>query len=373
MIPNSFQVSVHPIPSPEQLSALPPSPGIYSLQIGNGARHLTWCPNLRKRLTRLLDSSYTLWERIRQNLTQVECWPTNSKLESALLMHRLARQHFPNDYMKRLRLRLPHFVALTDGGGFPRLAGVRDISRKENNAGIWGPFPSRDAAEYYQEQATVLFQLRRCTETLSPREDHPGCIYGEMNQCLRPCQARVSRDEYASEARRVQEFLTTNGRSLTTSLTEARARACDGVDFEAAAQLHKRIEKVQAAIAARDKAVAELDSFNGVALTRGSTPHEFRLWPMSQGYWQEPVALDCAWQIERLRPLDVEIRERLTDRLSQAQNGDRQIEDLAIFSRWYYSSWRDGEWFPFRNLNDLNYRKLVRTLSKMAQANSTKE
>jgi len=373
MIPNPVHVSVHPAPSPEQLAALPHTSGLYSLRIGSNPPHLAWCPNLRKRVSRLLDSSYTLRERLRENLADIECWPTGSKLESALLMYRLVKHHFPNDYMKRLRLRLPHFVALANGGGFPRLAGVRDLSRKEASAGIWGPFPSRDAAEYYQEQAVSLFQLRRCTETLSPHEDHPGCIYGEMNQCLRPCQAHVSKEEYASEARRMRDFLATNGRSLTSSLSEARTRACDEMDFEAAAQLHKRIERVQAAIAVRDKVVAELDEFNGVALTRTSTPQEFRLWPMAQGYWQEPVVLDCAWQAERPRPLDMEIRERLTDRLSQTRNEGRQIENLAIFSRWYFSSWRDGDWFPFRNLNDLNYRKLVRTLSNMAKENAAKE
>lgn len=368
MIPNPVHVPVSPNTSPVHLAAaVPQTAGVYSLRIGDNPPHLSSCPNLRKRITRLLDSSYTLGKRLHENLAEVMCWPTGSKLESGLVMYRLVKQHFPNDYMKRLRLRLPHFVALAAGSGFPRLMGVRDLPRAENSAGIWGPFPSRDAAEYYQEQAVALFQLRRCTEILSPHEDHPGCIYGEMNQCLRPCQAHVSREEYASEAERVSEFLQSNGRTLTASLSEARTRASEGMDFEAAAQLHKRIEKVQAAIAARDKVVAELNEFNGVALTRGLTPEEFRLWPMLQGCWQEPVVLHCAWQAERLRPLDVEIRERLAERLSTAPCPHPSTEDIAIFSRWYFSSWRDGDWFPFRDLRDLNYRKLVRTLSNMAK------
>jgi hypothetical protein len=36
---------------------------------------------------------------------------------------------------------------------------------------------------------------------------------------------------------------------------------------------------------------------------------------------------------------------------------------MAVFARWYYSSWRDGQWFPFLKLADLNYRKLVREIS----------
>ena len=48
-----------------------------------------------------------------------------------------------------------------------------------------------------------LFQLRRCQEDLAPSPGHPGCIYGEMGKCLRPCQEAVSREEYAGE---VEDF-----------------------------------------------------------------------------------------------------------------------------------------------------------------------
>ena len=34
-------------------------------------------------------------------------------------------------------------------------------------------------------------------------------------------------------------------------------------------------------------------------------------------------------------------------------------------TRWYFSSWRDGDWFPFRGLEDLNYRRLVRGISNL--------
>jgi hypothetical protein len=48
-----------------------------------------------------------------------------------------------------------------------------------------------------------------------------------------------------------------------------------------------------------------------------------------------------------------------------------RAEHLAIFSRWYYSSWRDGHWFSFRALADLNYRRLVREISAMAKAETS--
>src|SRR5207244_6958620 len=62
-----------------------------------------------------------------------------------------------------------------------------------------------------------LFQLRRCEDNLAPSPEHPGCIYGEMNKCLRPCQQVVSIEEYRGEAHRVEEFIRTDGASLRES------------------------------------------------------------------------------------------------------------------------------------------------------------
>ena len=66
--------------------------------------------------------------------------------------------------------------------------------------------------------------MRRCQENLEPSPQHPGCIYGEMNMCLRPCQQVVSREEYMSEVQRVEEFLTGDGAALISVASAARDR-----------------------------------------------------------------------------------------------------------------------------------------------------
>ena len=88
---------------------------------------------------------------------------------------------------------------------------------------------------------------------------------------------------------------------------------------------------------------------------------------MIAGLWQPPVTLDLLDDGLRPKSLDSQIRELLAARLATIDsNGDR-AEEIALFSRWYHSSWRDGEWFPFEKLSSLNYRKLVRAVSKLAQ------
>ena len=256
---------------------------------------------------------------------------------------------------------MPWFVAMISEDGFPRLSIQNSTPARHSQ--VFGPFRTRDLASEYEQRTLGLFQMRRCTESLKPTPDHPGCIYGEMNQCLRPCQAAVTREEYASEAARVSEFLATNGKNLETALLMARDRAAEATDFEQAAYLHKRLERVQESATARDAAITQLDRFNGVALTRGTRPREFRLWPLFGGFWQEPLTLDFPAEHSYATSLDRELKEKLAAALATPICEGNKLEALAIFSRWYYSSWRDGEWFPFRAMEDLNYRKLVRQIS----------
>ncbi len=263
---------------------------------------------------------------------------------------------------------MPWFVALTEWETFPRLSTTNRLRRKAK--AVFGPFPNRDVAQHYEQEVLGLFQMRRCTETLVPKPDHPGCIYGEMNQCLRPCQCAITVDEYKTEVQRVTDFLLSNGRTAIGTLQAARDRATEQTQFEHAAEMHKRIEKMRTAAMLRNDAITEIRQFNGVALTRAVAPGYVRLWPMVGSCWQEPLALEVATQASGTRSLDAELRERLSSALGSPSRTEKPLEDLAIFSRWYYSSWRDGEWFSFRTITDLNYRRLIRELAKLVRPES---
>lgn len=353
----------------EDILAIPGSHGIYSLATSGNPPHISWSINLRRRLNRLLvPSSYTAstgsLSDFARKITLVSYWPVSSRLETALILYELTRHAYPDSYLRRLHLRMPWFIGLTQAAAFPRLEVSNRLSR--NNPHRFGPFRTRESAQLYEEQLLGLHQLRRCTETLDPSPDHPGCIYGEMNQCLRPCQTAVSREEYATEAARVFDFMETAGKSALQPLSAARDRAAAELDFEQAAVAHKRIEKIQTAIAARDKVISAVNHLHGVALTKASQQDSVNIWPMLAGFWQLPIRLHLPPnQAPDSRSLDSLLRERLQVALQSPVVDGNRLEHIALFSRWYYSSWCDGQWFPFETLQQLNYRRLVRAISEL--------
>jgi len=344
------------------LAPVPDAPAVFLLWAREGEPHLAKTTLLRRRLRRLLGDSR--WASLRGVIERVEYWPVTSSLASALTFYQLARQHFPEDYAKRVRLRLPAYLKLVGTNPFPRTAVTTRLSSAAENVFL-GPFRSRAAAEEFEKQALDFFQLRRCQDDLAPSLDHPGCIYGEMNMCFRPCQEVVGEAEYATEAARVSEFLHTRTQSLVTTIERARDRASENLDFEEAARQHKRLEKVLALERTLDDPVAELSQLNGVAVSRLPEVGQVELRFLLKGVWLDATAfaLDGAGV-----SMDARLREVVAGLAPRKVTLAERQEHLALLARWVYSSWRDGEWLQFATLDALPYRKLVRAISRTAGA-----
>lgn len=347
----------------DALEAVPQCAGIFVIWPSAGAPYIGRTGVLRRRLKRLLRPAAepSRFLNLRAIAARVEYWSVSSGLQSALTFWDVARSRSPDDYLEILRLRFPAYVKLILGNDFPR---TQITTRLTGSSGqYYGPFRSRAAAEQFEHQFLDLFQMRRCQEDLEPSPDHPGCVYGEMNMCLRPCQQIVSRDEYATEARRVAEFLSTDGKQMIRSAEAARDRLSAELDFEAAAREHKRLERIHEVLKLRDDLAADIDQLHGLAITRSLDPQTVQLWFLHAGAWQEPLAFSVA-----LSDQSVSMDRRMKDivaSLTPQKIGlrDRQ-EHLAILARWYYSSWRDGEWLPIADPGSIPYRRIISAISR---------
>jgi excinuclease ABC subunit C len=139
------------------------------------------------------------------------------------------------------------------------------------------------------------------------------------------------------------------------------------MQFEEAARQHKRLEKV----VRRSSSCAT----NWPAISTGCTASPS--WPpprpMRSSCGSSPAASLQAparfgFEVEEGKPVSLdrklrEMAETLAPR--QASVRDRQ-ESLALLARWYYSTWRDGEWLPFDDFSAIPYRKLVNAISRVA-------
>jgi excinuclease ABC subunit C len=342
---------------PSDLESLPDRPAVFLLWAGEGAPYLARTALLRRRLKRLLSNR----ERVSRVLSlsgvaeRIDYWLSGSQLESALIHLDLAKRHFPEDWPKITRLRPPAFVRLTADNPFPRTM----VTTRLGRGLFYGPFASRAAADHFNAEMLDLFQIRRCEENLAPSPDHPGCIYGEMNKCLRPCQQAVSQEEYRHEASRVEQFLRTNASSLLDSTEAARDQASAAMQFEEAERLHQRADQIAQVRSSAGELPRELGRLAGVAVAPSAEPGAVELLFITGGRWQEP----CRFSLAETGSMDRRVREAAA---ALAFAGPPDPEHLAILVRWHGSSWRDGEWIGFDSAERIPYRKIVNAIGRVA-------
>ena len=351
----------------QAIAQVPNNPAVFLLWPRTGAPYLAKTTLLRRRLLRLLKQREkpSRLLNLRHTVQRIEYQLTGSSFESVILMYELARRHFPKTYLDLLNLRMPTYVKLALTNEFPRSQLTTHLGRAP--ALYCGPFRSRSSAAEFESQSLDLFQMRRCQEDLAPSPAHPGCIYGEMGMCLRPCQQVVGRDEYLHEVRRVAEFLRTDGRSLLDSITHARDSFSEQMQFEDAARQHKRFERVQEVLRLRDDLACDIDSLHGIAITPSAAPGAVELWIVREGHWQPPRRL--SFEVHEGKPvsLDSKLREILAAAPIHRLSARARQEYLALLARWFYASWRDGEWLNIESFESPPYRKLVHAISRVAR------
>jgi excinuclease UvrABC nuclease subunit len=273
-------------------------------------------------------------------------------------------------YRQRLRLKSPALLKVNLRNRFPRCYPTRRISN--DGALYYGPFPSRLAAERFSSEFLDLFKMRRCVEDLEPDPSHPGCIYSQMHMCLAPCFAGCTDAQYQEEVERVVAFLDVDGHALTRSLEEERARASEAMEFEQAAKLHRRLEKVHEVLRQKSGLVRNLRDLHALIIERGAEPKSVVFFRVRAGELRGPVSLSLDENVPSPTPLDQQLHALLDPLATPGEPIPERPswEHLSLLARWYYSSFREGELLMLPPNQAIPHARLIRLCRKVLAAES---
>lgn len=326
--------------------------------------------DLRRRLQRLLGAPEPGSKRLnlREFAKGVRYRLTASRFEQSLAYYSLAKQLFPGRYLKLLRIRPPAVLKVNLRNAYPRCYPTRRIpidGNGEPSGGVYyGPFPSRRAADAFAERVLDLFKVRRCQIKIRRDPSYPGCIYSEMKMCLAPCFAGCTKEEYEAEVQRLVAFLESGGASLREGLEAERDRASEELDFEKAAGLHKKLDKLDDALRGQPELPRRLQDLNAIVFQRGAEEQSVAVYEVRSGRIAEPFVLSFANLAGEPRSAEQLLRQKLEGQPA-APAGDLS-EHLWLLGRWFYSNPREGEIF-FRE-KDWPYRRMMRACSRLLAA-----
>ena len=375
--------SLHFTPERDQelFAAVPAAAAVFVLwPLAEGEPYVSKTTNLRRRLIRLLGAGdeRTKKLKLRDRVGRIEYTPTGSDFESRLALYHAMRRLFPQQYRERLRLRPAPLVKLNLENEWPRAYITTRIGKLSGASHYYGPFPSRAAAEKFLNDSLDFFKMRRCDFDLHPDPAFPGCIYSEMKMCLAPCFKGCTGEEYAVEVARVQQYLDSGGASLRRELEAERERSSAGLQFEQAAGVHARLEKVAAAIGQRPDVARRVDRLTGVMVQTSAEPDCVTLFPLQAGrigaaiqFPVNVVTLPAAEEKQaggKARPQSMEARVQQALAAAPAlpkATAAETMDHLALLKRWYYRGSKTGEIFLAEANGELPMRRIVRSIGRV--------
>jgi hypothetical protein len=395
------------------VESIPSRPAVFALFAADSAvasaPYLSRTRDLRRRLGRLLspkrESSRMF--NLREFTRRIEWQVVGSAFEAQWLNYLLNKQYYPRQYRVRLRLKPPALLKLNLRNRFPRCYATRRLLK--DGAYYYGPFPSQAAAERFAAEFLDFFKIRRCVEELDPNPSHPGCMYSQMKMCLAPCFAGCTDSEYQSEVGRVVEFLDAQGQPLLRALAEERARASEALEFEQAAKIHAKMEKVNGVLRQKSELARSLRELHALVMQKGAEEKSvlfFRVW---RGELRGPVLLSLDENVPSPVPLDQQLHhlldslagdsppaiaavtlvpssrrvsasQTLVGAVAAATNAPLQRvpsrsaevvpavppwEHLSLLARWYYSSFREGELVMLNAEQTIPHTRLIRLCRKI--------
>ena len=367
----SQRVEFVPERDAEIFAAVPSAPAVFLLRSNDpGAEpYITKTANLRRRLIRLLGLAEERTRRLnlRDRVRWIEYTPTGSDFESGFLLCQILRATFPKTYSDRLRLRFAPLIKLHLENEFPRASITTRLGRLDGKSLYYGPFLSRAAAEKFANDSLDFFKMRRCVDDLHPDPKFPGCIYSEMKMCLAPCFKGCSDEEYGAEVARVLSYFDSRGHSLVREISTQRDDSSTDLDFENAAAIHARLEKLSPVLSLLPEIVHRIDRLSAVMVQPGAMPESVALFRIDSGCISAPVNFFIrSSEHAKSQSMESRVQEAIaTVPSAGTKTALETMEHLAILKRWYYRSSRIGEIFFADEKGTLPMRRLVRGISRV--------
>jgi excinuclease ABC subunit C len=368
-----------PVHDAELWATIPAAPAVFLVRGDNpqSEPYISKTANLRRRLQRLLDppTEHSKKLNLRDRVRWIEYSPTGSDFESGFLLYGLLRSTFPKTYSNRLRLRFAPLVKLHLENEFPRASITTRLGRLSGRNIYYGPFPSRAAAEKFASDSLDFFKMRRCVDDLRPDPKFPGCIYSEMKMCLAPCFKGCSDEEYHAEVARVEAYFDTGGESLAREISVQRDAASANLEFENAASLHARLDKLKPMLSQLAEIVHRIDRLAGVMVQRSASPESVNFFRIDAGRISGPLtfAIQSA-EHTKSQSMESRVQEALASLPAPAPSTTLEtMEHLTLLKRWYYRSSRIGEIFFVDEKGTLPMRRVVRGISRVYRGEKSEE
>lgn len=236
----------------EKAKGLPKAPGVYLMKDAKGiVIYIGKSASLRDRVGSYFQPSTKLEHKklgLLDHVVDFEVVQTDSEVEALLAENRLIKDIQPKYNARLLDDKTFPYLMITLDEDYPGVFVTRQPRQK--GVKLYGPFTSVWALK---EAVTLLqkaFKFRTCY--LDIREDDDKrrffrpCLLYPIKQCTAPCAAKIDKEVYREDIKRLISFLDGNKKSVLSQMEKEMIEASKDLQFEKAARLRDEIKALTA-------------------------------------------------------------------------------------------------------------------------------
>ncbi|MGE5605362.1 MAG: excinuclease ABC subunit UvrC [Bacteroidota bacterium] len=233
--------------TPEDLKALPDSPGVYLMKDAAGKIiYVGKAISLKNRVRSYFQASRNLSLRIRSMVEQVDRFEyitTSSEVEALVLECNLIKEEHPK-YNIRLRDDKQYpWVKVTIKESFPQIFITRKVKR--DGSKYYGPYTDVRALKETFRLLRRIFPLRSCRHDLDRERIERPCLNFHIKRCQAPCSGNISKKRYREIIDEVCMFLEGRQTELLVKLRREMEKAASERLYEKAALIRDEIRDIE--------------------------------------------------------------------------------------------------------------------------------
>lgn len=166
-----------------------------------------------------------------------------SEYEAFMLEYTLIKEHRPPfNIVFRDDKRYP-YIKIT-AGDFPRVILTRRL--EQDGGKYFGPYVSGSNVRRILDMVHRFFKMRTCKRTLvEGKKNPPLCLQYYIKRCDGPCEALISKADYAMQVGHAERFLRGDYEALIDDLKSRMREAASEKSYELAALYRDRISAIQ--------------------------------------------------------------------------------------------------------------------------------
>lgn len=235
----------------EQLRLVPDAPGVYRYY--NKAGQLLYIGKAKSLLKRVRSyftagkgHSYRIATMVAQ-IADIQYTITHSESEALTLENNFIKEHQPKYNINLKDGKTYPYITITKER-FPRVFSTRD--RTDEDAEYYGPFTSVKSMHAFLDLIRQNYKFRTCNYNLSESNVRAGkfklCLEYQIGNCLGPCEAQISEEEYLKNIASIRKILKGHLRELLEQLEQEMYAYAEEYAFEKAEAVRVMIEKIRA-------------------------------------------------------------------------------------------------------------------------------